>query len=253
MFATEVKPKRIRCSEIWGGIRNTDLDVSTSVVTASLYAGASDGVTGGDIYYFSVCEKDTITRIALADVLGHGNDVSEMSQWIYHALAARMNAVDSNGILADLNSVASESAYKGFTTAVVLSFRADNSKLYFSDAGHPPVWVRRRKEGTWRALGGGLRAKRTNLPLGMFPDTAYEQEEIQLDSGDRLFVYTDGLTEALSSEGELFGNDRLLAVLEESAGKSLFDVKQAVLRAARSHAGGSLGQDDVTLMVVEVQ
>jgi sigma-B regulation protein RsbU (phosphoserine phosphatase) len=68
-----------------------------------------------------------------------------------------------------------------------------------------------------------------------------------------LFLYTDGLTEALSSEGEPFEDDRLSAVLEEPAGKSLFDVKQAVLRAARSHAGGSLGQDDVTLMVVEVQ
>ncbi len=253
MISTDVKPKRIRCSEIWGGIRNTDLDVSTSAVTASLYAGASDGGRGGDIYYFSVCANGTITRIALADVRGHGNYVNEMSQWMYQALAARMNAVDSNGILADLNSVASESGYKAFTTAVALSFRADNSKLYFSDAGHPPVWVRRRKEGTWRTLGGGLRAKGTNLPLGMFPDTAYEQEELQVDSGDRLFVYTDGLTEALSSKGEPFGNDRLLSVLEESAGKSLFDVKHGALRAARSHADGSLGHDDVTLMVVEVQ
>ena len=123
MISTKVKPKRIRCSEIWGGIRNSDLDVSTSAVSASLYAGASDGVRGGDIYYFSVCEEDTITRIALADVRSHGNDVSEMSQWMYHALATRMNTADSSGILADLNSVAGESGYKAFTTAVVLSFR----------------------------------------------------------------------------------------------------------------------------------
>ena len=222
--------KRLHCTEIWGGIGNVDQDIAAGPVTVSLFSAASEGDRGGDIYYFSVCDSDAIARIALADVLGHGNDVSEMSQGIYRALAARMNAVDSNGVLAELNSVASESGYKAFTTAVVLSFRADNSKLYFSDAGHPPVWVRRRKEGTWRALGGGLRAKRTNLPLGMFPDTGYEQEELQVDSGDRLFLYTDGLTEALSSEGEPFGNDRLLSVLEESAGKSLFDVKQAALR-----------------------
>ena len=70
MIETEDKPTRLRCSEIWGGIGNTDLDVSTGPVTTSLFSTASDSDSGGDVYYFSVCARDTIVRIALADVMG---------------------------------------------------------------------------------------------------------------------------------------------------------------------------------------
>ena len=70
MIQNEDKPTRLRCSEIWGGIGNTDLDVSTRPVTTSLFSSASDSDSGGDVYYFSVCARDTIVRIAMADVMG---------------------------------------------------------------------------------------------------------------------------------------------------------------------------------------
>ena len=92
--------------------------------------------------------------------------MSEMSQWMYHALATRMNTADSSGILADLNSVAGESGYKAFTTAVVLSFRGDSSKLYFSTQGT----LRCGSDGATKGRGGrsgeGIAPRGLTYPSG---------------------------------------------------------------------------------------
>ena len=175
-----------------------------------------------------------------------------MSQWIHDALAARMNTVDTNDILADLNHLANDFGHKAFTTAVVLSFRGDTSTLYFSYAGHPPVWIRRHTDRIWRRLIEAPQTEFTNLPLGMFPESTYEQKQLPLSSGDRLFLYTDGLTDASCAGGEQFGEDRLQAVLDDGGDESLFELKERVLAALRLHTGGTLGHDDVTLMAVEV-
>ena len=81
---------RLECKEIWGGIRSRDVEVSAGKVIGSIYSAASEGGMGGDIYYFGVCKGDTITRLAIADVTGHGEVVSEVSQFVYDALKAHM-------------------------------------------------------------------------------------------------------------------------------------------------------------------
>ena len=88
---------RLQCAQIWGGIENQDQDVCSSTITASVYASACDGGKGGDVYYFSVCAGDKLTRIAVADVVGHGAAVSNVSAWLYTALEARMNDGSSRG------------------------------------------------------------------------------------------------------------------------------------------------------------
>ena len=81
---------RIECKGIWGGIRNRDIEVSAGKVIGSIYSAASEGGQGGDIYYFGVCKGDIITRLAIADVVGHGEVVSEVSQYVYDSLKAHM-------------------------------------------------------------------------------------------------------------------------------------------------------------------
>ncbi len=85
-----------------------------------------------------------------------------------------------------------------------------------------------------------MEARRTalaNVPLGVFPEATYDQEKIHLHEGDRLFVHTDGLTEASSPSGQEFGDDRLRAVLAEAGDESLFELKNRVLAAVREHTG----------------
>ncbi len=69
----------ISCSEIWGGVSGEDLEARTSGVDASLYSSSAEGSKGGDVYYISVCSSDLITRVAIADVIGHGEEVSHIS------------------------------------------------------------------------------------------------------------------------------------------------------------------------------
>jgi len=243
----------IRCAEIWGGIEDADLDVCTNTLTASLYSGASDGGKGGDIYYFSVCGRDMLTRVAVADVVGHGEVVSSVSQWLYDALVARMDSLDGSAVLVDLNHVANERGLKALTTAAVISFYAANSNLYFSYAGHPPLLIRRRQDKQWRPALLKPHTKLANLPLGATDSGLYDQEQMPLVSGDRLFLYTDGLIEPRGADGRVFGEARLLAVLEEVGEASLYELKNGVLAAVRRHTGGALTHDDITLMAMEVR
>lgn len=244
---------RIRCSEIWGGIQNADLDVCTSGVTASLYSQACDGGRGGDIYFFSVCGSDRLTRVAIADVAGHGGAISSVSRGIYDALAARMNTLEGNGVLSDLNVLVAGQGFMSMTTAAVIGFYLSDGQLYFSYAGHPPVLVRRSGATSWQALQFVSPSVPGNLPLGVLDDTAFDQETLPLQRGDRLFLYTDGVLEAPSADGAQFGEERLRAALDVAGNGELAELKKSVLDALRAHTGGSLAHDDVTLMALEVR
>lgn len=81
---------RLECNEIWGGTRNRDTEVAAGKVIGSIYSAASEGGRGGDIYYFGVCKGDAITRLAIADVTGHGESVAAISQYVYDAFSTHM-------------------------------------------------------------------------------------------------------------------------------------------------------------------
>ena len=83
-------PPRLECTGIWGGIRNRDIEITAGKVIGSIHSAACEGGKGGDIYYFGVCKGDIITRLAIADVVGHGEVVSEVSQYVYDSLKAHM-------------------------------------------------------------------------------------------------------------------------------------------------------------------
>ena len=86
----ELRPK-LKCSGIWGGIRNVDMEITAGKVIGSIYSAACcAGGKGGDIYYFGVCKGDMITRVAIADVVGHGEAVTEVSQYVYGSLEAHI-------------------------------------------------------------------------------------------------------------------------------------------------------------------
>jgi sigma-B regulation protein RsbU (phosphoserine phosphatase) len=81
---------RLECKGIWGGIQNRDIEVAAGKFIGSIYSEPSEGGRGGDIYYFGVCKGDLISRLAIADVTGHGESVSEVSQYVYESLKAHI-------------------------------------------------------------------------------------------------------------------------------------------------------------------
>lgn len=244
---------RLQCSQVWGGVRDEDVDACSAALDCSLISVACEGGKGGDIYFFSVCEGDLLTRIALADVAGHGTQVSGISEWLYDAMRKRMNTLNGDRILADMNRMAVTRGIKAMTTAAIAAFYRADSQFYFSYAGHHPAMICRRGESCWQPATLARREDLSNLPLGVLQETSYEQAQLPLASGDRIAMYTDGLIEAPDPRGELFGVEGLRDLLDSHARDDLNTIKRAVVCALRNHTGGSLSHDDVTLLLAEAR
>jgi len=246
------------CSGIWGGIRDADQNVNTDGLAASVFSSSCDGGKGGDIYYIGACKGCKLTRMAVADVVGHGQAVSDVSEYMYDSLKAHICDPDSRKILSELNQVASKQGLNAMTTAAVVAYSGVSDEVFLSQAGHPPILLNRKGRSSWSAVGldgSSVEPREPNvgLPLAVAPETVYQQQVIPITSGDRLFVYTDGVTEAPNRLGELFGTRRLTAVLDANAGAPLPCLKSAVVEALREHTGNGLTHDDVTLIAMEVR
>ena len=143
------------------------------------------------------------------------------------------------------------------TTAAVVAYYSQENKAKISYAGHPPVLYRRAGDKAW------LYARRPerkgqrdgfplNIPLAVDLNTLYGQFTISMVSGDRLFVYTDGVIDAPSPGGESFGLARLKDVLDANAEASLSELKSAVIKALAQHTEKELSHDDITLIAMEI-
>jgi len=143
------------------------------------------------------------------------------------------------------------------TTAAVVAYYRNEHKALISYAGHPPVLYKRATDEMWSFATPPDREIQSdflpmNLPLDIFHYTEYRQFAITLEPGDRLFVYTDGITEAFNSEGELFGKDRLKDILDQNGSIPLSELKAAVLRALHQYTNKGLTHDDITLIALEI-
>lgn len=247
---------KIRCAEIWGGVSVKEEDVVTPGVRAAIHSAAGGGSKGGDLYYFSVCGYDALTRIAIADVRGHGEAVSHLSEWLYRSLADRMNDQDGAGVLNDLNGIVHTHGFEAITTAVVATLHRDKGELHYAYAGHPPLLHWRMQDSSWRPLEATNTAAATgpsNLPLGILDGVRYTQETVRVTPGDRLFLYTDGISECPGANDSLFGDQAMLDALADSSARALPEARDSIRKNLASYAGTSTHEhDDTTFLLVEV-
>jgi sigma-B regulation protein RsbU (phosphoserine phosphatase) len=244
--------EHLPCDGIWGGNKNARHDIRTSGLTVSVYSSASNGAEGGDICYVAVCKNDIITRIALCDVQGHGSHVSAIANNMYRALRNSMNRIPGHRVLAELNQILNRQGSPPYATAAVITFNVHESRLYFSYAGHPAILLWQEANKQWSSLVSTFGGKGADLPLGMFSFTNYNQDSVALGSGDRLALYSDGLIEAESQTGEVFGTKRLSAVLESCREYDLSTARDCTIKELELHSTGAPRADDQTLMLVEV-
>jgi sigma-B regulation protein RsbU (phosphoserine phosphatase) len=247
-----MEPYRIRCSEIWGGISSADYDLETSSLGLSLYSAPVGGAQGGDIYYVSVCGGDRLTRLVIADLQGHGDQVSAMSSRIYESLIKHLDDLDNCVVLGELNQSAIRLGLDAMTTAAVVSYYLGNGILTYTFAGHPPVLMRSTNSG-WSRVPFPEISRYSNATLGVFPDAEFEQVHVELRSGDRVCLYTDGVTEAASPAGGSFGEARLRSVLAQSDLLPLSQAKSAILHDLTIFTGDEFASDDLTLLLAEVR
>ena len=201
-------PIRIKCAEIWGGILAIDTEMSTAGLSASIFSTAHDGDRGGDMYYVSVCKWDYLTRLAIADLRGHGGQASRLSAWVYDSMQKRMNTTSGHKILSDLNGEVKSRGFDAITTAVVVGYHDNQAETVFllrRASARVCTACRTKLEALTLAPSSGP----TNLPLGILPKAKYDMEDIRMEPGDRICLYTDGVTDCAGPDGEPFGDLRL--------------------------------------------
>jgi len=178
---------KIQCGSVWGGIKNTDQDIETSGLKASLFSHSFEGGKGGDIYYFSVCQGDVLTRVVVADVVGHGEAVSQTSEFVYNELLRQMNNPDGSQILSEWNKNIESCGIAAMTTAVIAGIVAKGNNLFYTYAGHHPLLFKRKSSDTWQKADAKTEGN-VNLPLGIDVDSSFEQKEDKVSEGDKFFL-----------------------------------------------------------------
>jgi phosphoserine phosphatase RsbU/P len=114
----------------------------------------------------------------------------------------------------------------------------------YVNAGHVPPLVR-------RASGDLVELASVNFPVGMFPGAEFAAARVSLGPGDFLIIYSDGVSEANNLTGEMFGEERLSALVREFTGATVGEVAEAVRAAIRTFTGGAPQADDITMVVIQ--
>lgn len=182
----------------------------------------------------------------LGDVSGKGVAASMLMTQL-HALfrgLAGMN-LPLGQMVAQANRVFCESALAGLYATLVCGQTKPNGEVEIHNAGHwPAVLVGR---------GGVLRIESTGLPLGMFHDAEFAATRVQLEPGDTLFLYTDGLCEARNADGAEYGVERVLRLARQHAARGPRHLLAASLDDLRAFTGPASRLDDLTLLALRRQ
>jgi len=199
----------------------------------------------GDVYDFIEITSDQL-GILIGDVAGKGIPAGLLMATFQASMRAEIrNNYAISVILCKVNRLMRESIEEtAFVTAVYGVFDRRRRRLTYSNAGHnPPLLLRATGAVEWLREGGTL--------LGAFADAEYTESIVDLERGDLLVFYTDGISEAMSATGEMFGSERLLETLRAcSRDDSARSVCRRILEAVHKHCGHTQMDDDLTAIVL---
>jgi phosphoserine phosphatase RsbU/P len=199
----------------------------------------------GDVYDFVEITSDQL-GILIGDVAGKGIPAGILMATFQASMRAEIrNNYAISVILGKVNRLMRESIEEtAFVTAVYGVFDRTRRRLTYSNAGHnPPLLLRISGAVEWLQEGGTV--------LGAFADAEYTESFLDLEPGDLLVFYTDGISEAMSPTGELFGSERLLETLRAcSRDDSARAVCRRILEAVHKHCGHTHMEDDLTAIVL---
>ena len=202
---------------------------------------------GGD--YGLVVPNDDHLDVLVCDVSGHGISSALVANRIYSETMAQIErSVELGAMLRTLNhfvveNLASSSFF--FTVAAIRLNRSCRS-LQFAGAGHPPAMIIRRGESP------RLLESRSGI-LGLFENAVDKESTIEsaVESGDRVLIYTDGLTENFNLQREMLGVEGLSEIVRDASDLPLLDMKRQILDRVAAWRSGP-ATDDVSVVLVEI-
>jgi sigma-B regulation protein RsbU (phosphoserine phosphatase) len=203
---------------------------------------------GGDYYDFFELPGNQL-GVLIADASGHGAPAAVMMAVAHSLVHSRTSPSSQPGqLLTELNAHLTRHHTRqmgNFMTAFYAVFDPDGGKLTYASAGHNPPRLLRAADRIRLVLN---RAQR--LPLGVKPDEVYLEQQVALNPGDQVVFFTDGVIEAVNSEGEVFGSDRIDAALCDDL-PSATDLLLTLLREINDFTADVTTADDRTLVVVK--
>jgi len=200
---------------------------------------------GGDYYDFIKLEGGD-EALVMGDVSGHGIGSALIMSSARSSLRAMAGEKPSR-LMERLNRImVDDNKGKGMMTLFYSVLDLAKREMTYVNAGHDyPFVVRRKGDVDFLASTGGL--------LGIFEDFKYREENVSLEKGDVLAIYTDGITESLNSEGEQFGTGRLVEAVKGLMNQKAELIIEGVLDQLKAFSGGLQAEDDITMMVIKVE
>ena len=200
---------------------------------------------GGDYYDF-IPRHDGKMLVALGDVSGKGTSASLLMSSLHAAIHGQVAArTPLDQLVTSVNVYLAENTPANrFITLFAAELEPESGNLTFINAGHNPPLIGR-ADGTMELLASG------GLPLGLMDFAEYEIGHAQLNSGDVLFIYSDGVSEANNLVEDEFGMDRLTEVIKANVGRSASGIRDKVESALSDFTGTAAPNDDITLVIVK--
>ncbi len=201
---------------------------------------------GGDFFNYFELSPNRL-GLLVGDVSGKGVSAALLMANVQATLRARLPLQPDLAVLADLLDRELDETTPGsvFVTLFVAVLEDGGHELRYVNAGHNTQYV-------LRAKGGLERLTSTGLPIGLYSGHGYKEGRVRLDTDDLLFFFTDGLVETENDQGDMFGAERLEAVLEESHLQGIDTVLERLERDVSAFRGRGEPMDDATMMALRV-
>jgi sigma-B regulation protein RsbU (phosphoserine phosphatase) len=256
----------LQCMEIIGGnraIRQTIDAPGLKIWIDSRPLGRG----GGDVHYVSTCGAGYVTRLALADISGHGESVDRLAVALRKLMRKHINTLDQTRFARSLNRELAALDQSGrFATAVLATYFAPSRHLILCNAGHGrPLWYST-QHAQWQYLdlesAGDCQTLKlskaryhlerlANLPLGILDPINYQQFAVELGHGDMVVLCTDAITECSDDAGEMLGETGLLALMRQLGSNDRSQIGERLVDAIEARRNGRTAADDQTLIVLE--
>ena len=236
-------------TEIQSGMlpHDFDFDRSDFEIYATMHAAKE---VGGDFYDFYLLDDDRL-MITIADVSGKGIAAAlfmVISKTILKNFAMTLKSADDLGAMVSCanQQLCQNNEAMMFATAFVGLLDLKSGRFTYVNGGHNPPLIYSARKDQWRYL----ETVERNYALGLMDDADYAQETIDLEDGDVIYLYTDGVTEALNEREELYGDDRLEQCLNRSGTKQLSveEILAVVRKSLDEYVGAAEQSDDITMI-----
>jgi serine phosphatase RsbU (regulator of sigma subunit) len=206
--------------------------------------------TGGDYYDYIELPRlgSDVYAIAVGDVSGHGISSALLMAGVRAYLRSRVTQAGSVAeIITDVNRLVSADTMETdqFMTLFFLLVEGQTGRLTWVRAGHDPAMVFSPDSNQFGELKGA------GIPLGVDEDWRYEESTTRIKPGQIVVLTTDGIMETHNREGDMFGKNRIKAVIRRNAGRDAEGIRGAIFTAVENFRGKAPREDDLTLVVAK--